>query len=83
MRDQCLNKYQNILNLSNKNFSVVSKKGLVSTLSLTLSSVTKMEDLYQDLLLAKLNAYGLSLPALTLFRMGGGPKRPPLPVFPL
>ena len=43
MRDQCLNKYQNILNLSNKNFSVVSKKGLVSTLSLTLSSVTKME----------------------------------------
>ena len=48
-----------------------------------LSDLFKTLDcLYQDLLLAKLNAYGLSLPALTLFRMGGGPKRLPLPVFP-
>ena len=80
MKDYCLNKYQNILNLSYQNFNVVLEKGLVLNTVLEkwksavdnkrnfgalLTDLSKVFDrLPHDLLLSKLIGYGFILPAL-------------------
>ena len=65
MRSSCLNKYPNILNLFDRNISVDSGKMFGAILTALSKAFVCLS---HELLIAKLNAYGLSVPALRLVK---------------